>query len=359
MLKHIIFVVVWMLFSGCMQFPVNYAVKEINTKNLISSDTFSLLPDLVEDWHAVPLETTDSSLLIKIREVHLDSNYIFIFSQDDRGYNSKIIVFNKDGKYLNTIGSIGRGPTEYGNIDSWNINTYTKEVVIFDPTSLKIKRYNYNGTYIGCIAVDPKFYRIANFSFCKDGEVLALNRINNEVTSEWLLYSQDFKRNKILSEKNITFKGIANMLIHPQSSLRDSVSIIRYFCDTIYHYSSNRLIPTYYVNIHKTVPENFIFKGENYEELWKIFLRKDYDFRCSIFETDRYLILEQVKKCIVWDKKQEKGIGCDFFRNNKNVIIPTNLLGVFNNYLIGWKDCSSILIDREYRLKLHTETSPK
>ena len=60
-------------------------------------------------YEFVQLETTDESLLDGIFQIRITEDRLFIINQKF----DKVLVFNKNGKFIATIGSFGSGPGEY------------------------------------------------------------------------------------------------------------------------------------------------------------------------------------------------------------------------------------------------------
>ena len=92
----------------------------------------------------IPLETLDNCLVgsepIVLR---LDQHHFFI--QDYQ--NLVVFRFDRTGKYINSIGSLGMGPGEYPEIFDVGINPDTQVVEILTPPG-KMMRYDYNGTFM-------------------------------------------------------------------------------------------------------------------------------------------------------------------------------------------------------------------
>ncbi|MDR2382748.1 MAG: 6-bladed beta-propeller [Prevotellaceae bacterium] len=71
--------------------------------------TKMLLSEIVEDIVFIPLETTEKCLIGRIRSIHCSNDYIIIIDADP----NQILLFDKAGKFIRTIGSKGQGPGEY------------------------------------------------------------------------------------------------------------------------------------------------------------------------------------------------------------------------------------------------------
>lgn len=103
-----------------------------------------LLSSIGTDIEYIPLETTLECLLgepQKLRATVLD-RYIAISSKGLR-------LFDRKGKYLRTIGSIGKGPREYLNSGEYVISEKKNRVDILDADRFRVVSYQLTGEFIG------------------------------------------------------------------------------------------------------------------------------------------------------------------------------------------------------------------
>jgi len=103
----------------------------------------------------IPLETNSNILIAGAGSIHIDQEDIILGSI--RGQSkSYIFRFDRQGKFLNTIGTIGRGPGEYSTI-SFSINTDKKAVVVCRWYIFKdFISFDYNGNYKGKLPIPPQ-----------------------------------------------------------------------------------------------------------------------------------------------------------------------------------------------------------
>ncbi|TWO31560.1 6-bladed beta-propeller [Seonamhaeicola sediminis] len=131
------------------------------TKVIIPSDIFNSsmdLNDIIYDIELTPLETTSESLIGRIHNILYDSNFYFI--HDKR--NNKLLRFNENGKFLNSIGAIGKGPQELLSIRDVAINAEKKFISILDSKSRKVSRYRYSGEFIDS---KPFYYMVSEHEY--------------------------------------------------------------------------------------------------------------------------------------------------------------------------------------------------
>lgn len=100
--------------------------------------------DKVDVEQIIPLETSSKSLIVDINKVIINNNNIYIL--DTRNYN--LIVFDQNGKFIQKIGTIGKGPGEYIEIRDFDISNG----FIYTLDYRKIHKYNLNdGKFIETI----------------------------------------------------------------------------------------------------------------------------------------------------------------------------------------------------------------
>jgi hypothetical protein len=113
-----------------------------------SSCKLSSISDSVKE---IILETTETSLIGEIKDIQFIGTKIFVLTDED------IIVFNNDGKFLNTIGRKGRGPSEYYSVPDYTVSA--DYVFILDYGN-RVAKYNNNGDFKEYITLPKQASRI-------------------------------------------------------------------------------------------------------------------------------------------------------------------------------------------------------
>ena len=91
----------------------------------------------------IPLETSDDCLIGDEFSLIVASQDIFVHEFSDQ----KIYRFDRNGKFLNSIGKKGQGPGEYVSIYSIYVDESTRECFLLDTFSGNVLVYDYDGTY--------------------------------------------------------------------------------------------------------------------------------------------------------------------------------------------------------------------
>lgn len=106
--------------------------------------------NFLESWEYIMLDDSNpDALMANVDGIFYDDDLVFIMSGRYSNSNSQIKVYDRNGKYLHDIGHMGRARNEYLRICDWAINTHSKEIIVFDNFARALKRYKYDGEYLG------------------------------------------------------------------------------------------------------------------------------------------------------------------------------------------------------------------
>jgi hypothetical protein len=123
--------------------PRGFTANRVIDATEISNDNFSLA-EIIDSSYFIPLEITDEVLIKKIDKIVFDDDKIFV--ADWRG-NNKIFVFDRQGKFMYSVGKIGQGPGEYIEACDFCLDTQDKIIYIVAERE-KIMQYNYSGDFV-------------------------------------------------------------------------------------------------------------------------------------------------------------------------------------------------------------------
>ena len=105
-------------------------------------ETNLLLSEIVENIEAVELELTDNSLLNAQRITRILYKDNIIIKQ-----RNTVMLFDKTGKFIRQIGSIGQGPGEFVGIQDIAVDFENKHLFILAVEG-KIICYDFDGNFI-------------------------------------------------------------------------------------------------------------------------------------------------------------------------------------------------------------------
>lgn len=261
--------------SGMDSLPVIATRSEVNGSALITCD-YSKLGDFfdvplslfVDDLEFIKLENIDEAM-VSSRPTIITDNYILVRND----HHNPFKLFDRKGKFLNTIGSYGEGPDEYLNVYDQALDEETGQIFILPWQSNKILRFDLQGNPLKHI---PLPYRVPKGRFYVDAKkeqisVVLLPFEGLPVIS----WSQDFEGNMIHSIP------MGHMAIEPDFSNEIGseknvegfdFSVFTFYDqrpDTLYHYNidSNKLEPKFTLNFngkpwkihsYRELPNHFI-----------------------------------------------------------------------------------------------------
>ena len=152
------------------------------------------LSEISEEITAIELELTDESLInpdMNIRVIIFENN-IFVAE------SNKILVFDKDGKFVRSIGSRGQGPGEYNFIMSMALDEKNERLFVVSSGPGKILCYDFNGKILKEFSTNSILGYVIDINYVNDELFVIDNKIggNDEAGnfSSTILYrfSDDF-----------------------------------------------------------------------------------------------------------------------------------------------------------------------
>jgi len=105
-------------------------------------DSVVYLSDFVKNVKVIPLEFSDQSIIGAIEKMKVHNDRIYIHDR----HHPSLLVFDIEGKFLYTIGSLGKGKEEYVDLTSFEVND--KGVFIYSYYPSEIHHYDYEGKYL-------------------------------------------------------------------------------------------------------------------------------------------------------------------------------------------------------------------
>ena len=149
---------------------------QITENDLIHLDgTFN--DNYLESWDYIILDETTDALLGYAQTVLYDDG-LYIIGSESFSPNPQIKVFDSNGHYLNDIGHVGRAKNEYLRASFLALNTSRNEILVYDTFQRVIKRYSYNGDFLGENSTDYNagitdgFYGMESVKAISDGSLL-------------------------------------------------------------------------------------------------------------------------------------------------------------------------------------------
>ena len=123
------------------------------------------LSEIAEEITAIELELTDESQINPeaIQRIIISEDHIIVVS-GMLGF-AKILVFNKDGKFLRSIGSRGQGPGEYTMITNVALDEKNSRLFIVNSGPNNIICYNLDGKFLNASEKYSQFISIVDIHY--------------------------------------------------------------------------------------------------------------------------------------------------------------------------------------------------
>jgi len=136
------------------------------------------------------LETTDESIIGEVSDFQVFDDHFYVL---DSRHVRMLKVFDREGKFIRSIGNIGRGPGEYFSVRSFTIDAENKEILLLCDGGTTINKYDMNGIFISRIFINKKMYFYSDFIRVFDRKLYAnaLSRIKDTEREDYLLQMID------------------------------------------------------------------------------------------------------------------------------------------------------------------------
>lgn len=163
--------------------------------------------EIYSDFRYIELETTDESMIRSVRDIVAFKGNIFIET------SGKVLRFDSSGRFLNTIGAVGRGPGEFSASNIYlNILRDQNQIAVADHGMRRINIYEFDGRHITSFNVDCYPYFTAS--------------INNNLLSYTGWGHAQFSNNFAISVTSLKGKASGNLLPVLENIPRTGMAVI-------------------------------------------------------------------------------------------------------------------------------------
>lgn len=276
------------------------------------------LSKIAESIKYIQLETNDKNILGEyLKRIYITSTEIFVFDFTFGAYR-----FSLNGKFINKIGRIGRGPEECIQPVDMILDSINKHVIFLDKG--KIVKYDYSGKFIkklplGFDSMNMLLYH--NKLLLLDDAYYMYQKPKERFSLKF--YSEENQKviSKVPCEKKDKIPFSISMPI--MYNYNNKTYIKDYWSDTIYqvidpyNLKAYAVIQTGKFN-YREIDDKSVFTGvTNPDDKWVIDIT-------YISETDRYIFLVSNKGLFVFDKVQNDTFCCNFVNENGNYSLFKN-----------------------------------
>ncbi|MBN2675273.1 MAG: 6-bladed beta-propeller [Alphaproteobacteria bacterium] len=315
--------------------------KQIDLFNIDSLEK-DFLP--IKDCKYIPLETNSNCLIGSITKILFQDDRIYV---SDERFAKSVFVFTNTGKFLFKVGNRGQGPTEYINLNEFDIDSMgniflhdqeRKRILKFDNSGQFVEYYSY-GFYISKFAYldnDHFFLVRGNYS----NHTMKDNKLKDNTCFIWSKSKRDIVDKFFACQgENVEIYGGANRIYRS----KNTINYIRPYEDLVFSLNGDKIIEKYKILIdQKRLPKNE-FNSLDREKVEK-FNRDDDTFSIyNFFENEKFIVFilqsRQKRFCCVMNKENDKIIVSPTFNKKKEVsfnflgqVVPE---GVYNDYFIS------------------------
>lgn len=298
--------------------------------NIVSIDIYNAYKNrkdnslslIAKSINYIPLETTPECLIGDISNAIITTTDIFVYVYENICYR-----FNRQGKFINTIGRIGNGPGECLRTRDIAVDTINKWVYILDYD--KILKFDYGGKFIksfrpeeGALSgsqilmVKPNLYLIGNVGYgnSEPGQRFSFSFFS-DLQNGYISNIKCEKKDKIPFCVNLPSMYNYNQ----ESFIKD------FWSDTIYRVKNPYELDAYAILKlgkfkYREAEDKSILSGKrNNGEEWILDVRQ-------VAESDRFIFLRTNKGVFIYDKIKEETYCANYQKINNN-------WGIFDNDL--------------------------
>ena len=253
-------------------------------KNLTETKSVSL-SSIGKQLEYIPLETNPNCMIEGIENISLSEDFIFIADY------TKILQFDRNGKFLKQIGANGRGPGEYLGITGFCIDQKNKKVYVnVCYAGCEILEYDFNGSFIRSFKQPWRSYQF--IAYDTTGIIFHLTHDNDTtVYSKYNFYitDHDFKPTYKIKRHFIRKSNIGARQI-PLYYYNGILHFKQYTVDTLYTLENTKPKPYAIFKLGKTkLNPNVMFDGHNPNVAEMIKEIESFIEISKILETNNYL----------------------------------------------------------------------
>ncbi|RKU63639.1 6-bladed beta-propeller [Parabacteroides sp. AF17-3] len=263
----------------------------------------------------IRLETNDNSLLRYIDRICVDEDMYFIFD----GSLSKIVIFDKEGNYVNQISKIGQGPGEYAQLSDFYVDTKEKQIVLLCNRPEKIMFFNYEGKF-----VKEKYFNILYRNIASDSEYIYVdNPFHPELENSQVIVLN--KKGNVVSYQLPLLPDPGINLMAPGNCFTKNsyIHYVRRFDNSIYEIKNGIVRQKYNIDFKQhNLPENIFDEIETPDQLHELAQEKRYIYCLfDISDGEKYMLINTNIGIYLIDKEMSEIQKIDYI---KNPLLPTD-----------------------------------
>ena len=300
------------------------ALYQVNLDSIETNDSPLLASSMFKNVRTIILDDDEYAVIGQIDELQVFEDYLFIM---DKSKARKVFIYNKEGKFVRQIGSEGRGPGEYRDLEDFCLDTKKREIYLLD-FSGKVLIYNFD---------DGKFIKSLNFDVSATN-CYYISLSNNKLYTAIIPYDSNEPGNLLLEMDIETGKkqeyldantyncGWNRMVFTPynffSNKLNSSQRFVELFMNTIMKIDKDGVKP--YISLyHKNwVRNSDIFQEEEFKEnqtpldIRLLMARRVWLSQPNYLESNNFIYFLCARYFVFIDKNTQKAVGYKRFNND-------------------------------------------
>jgi hypothetical protein len=290
----------------------------------------------------VKLETDENGLINKnIRQIEFLNDKIFVLSG---GETSSLFVFDRSGKFITSIGSMGNGPGEFIIITSFSVDKNGNILSIVDAAQRKIINYG-TKNYEFISEQSTSNYTFLCFEYLSEDKIVWNNIGGHNDNPTWNFIVTDTNQkyiNKYVKKEFIT--GYQTGPLKNMYKYNNELYAYPAYqtVPTVYRLSENNADPVYRLQFgkYKLPPQNYLERiSAGNVNFLSVLNQSDYIYNFSVFESGKtlcvYYLISGTWHIGIYNK--DSGKGYNYTMKEFQKMLKTgridSILGAVNDYI--------------------------
>jgi len=197
MKKCLFLLLIVFLFFSCSKRQTGFLPVGADYTIDLDGDKESSMPysSIFKKAQTIILESGENCMIGRITELQVFDDCIYIL---DGRFAKSMFVFDREGKFLRKIGSIGAGPGEYVKVQDFTIDTGNRLIFLLDEGN-RVHKYQLDGTYVHSFTIQMPRSNTYFIQFY-DGSLYSSIISWDPGPDDYMLFEIDPDNGKILSK---------------------------------------------------------------------------------------------------------------------------------------------------------------
>ena len=251
-------------------------IGELKPSSKVSIDS------LLDTCFFVVLESNSESVIGNVDEIVMTKDNIVVL---DRFQAQSIFIFDREGRYLNHIHRLGKGPGEYTQPYDIEVSESDGQILLLHGYPSKIIRYNFEGKFLGEVKLPIRYDA---FAISNEGNIILYNEPSNRKFGNPPGHFNGYFTRLLVIDPNGDFKYTGGLLDRAFEDNYTSkmhfgimnnnglISFHPWHSDTIFQVIENGTVPQYILDFGSRTIDRSKVEGLNVDEYDDVLIRNGY-----------------------------------------------------------------------------------